>query len=224
MSDYRYTEPDLGVKIWGPNVGLTAAYTQTDKNNWFVKIDGRVVYGSLKYEGTGAQNSVPNFIFETRGYFGREFLLRRDVSISPYAGLGVRYLYNDLRGITSTGAAGYRRYSTYFYVPLGLSTRFHLSGKWSVSPTIEYVYLITGTQKSKLSDAGTGFVDAHNEQSKGYGYRLSVMVDKEAWAFGPWLNFWDIDDSDIVSGGPGIGGLEPQNETREFGVEIKYRF
>lgn len=224
ISDYRYTEPESGVKIWGTRAGLTAAYTRTYTNNWFVKIDGRVGYGSLKYEGTGTQNSVPDLVFETRGYFGKDFFPFHGVSLSPYAGLGFRHLYNDLRGPTSTGAVGYRRYSKYFYAPLGLSSRFNVSGKWSVSPTIEYDYFITGEQESRFTDTGIpGLVDAYNEQSKGYGYRLSVMVEKEAWAFGPWLHFWNIDDSDIVSNGLDPG-MEPQNETREYGIELKFRF
>jgi hypothetical protein len=45
----------------------------------------------------------------------------------PYAGLGFRYLYNDLRGTSSTGAIGYRRESHYFYVPLGVTLRVPLA-------------------------------------------------------------------------------------------------
>ena len=225
ISDYRYEEPDVGVKIWGPRVGLTAAYTKAETDNWFVRVDGRVGYGSLEYEGSGTQDSVPDLVFEARGYFGKDFFPLRGVSLSPYAGLGFRYLYNDLRGPTSTGKVGYRRYSKYFYVPLGLSSRFNVSGKWSVLPTIEYDYFIIGRQESQLTDTGIpGLLDANNEQRKGYGYRLSVMVEKEAWAFGPWLHFWSIEDSDIVIIGNGVSGLEPQNETREYGIELKYRF
>ncbi len=84
-------------------------------------------------------------LFSKRGVTLEKIIFpRHGVSLSPYAGLGYRYLYNDLRGTTSTGEAGYRRYSQYFYVPLGLSSRFNVSGKWSVSPTIEYDYFITG--------------------------------------------------------------------------------
>lgn len=224
VSDYRYEEPDVPVKIWGPRAGLTTAYTQTYTNKWFVKVDGRIGYGSLKYEGSGTLDSVPDLVFEARGYFGKDFFPLRGVSLSPYAGLGFRHLYNDLRGLSSTGASGYRRYSTYYYAPLGLSSRFNVSGKWSVSPTIEYDYFISGRQKSQFTDTGIpGLVDTNNRQSKGYGYRLSVMLEKEAWAFGPWLHFWNIEDSDIVSNGVDLG-MEPQNETREYGIELKYRF
>ena len=224
MSDYHYEEPSLDVTIWGPRLGTSAAYTHTKPNNWFVKVEGRVGFGLLDYEGSGTQNSVPDFVFEARGYFGKDFFPRHNISFSPYAGLGYRYLYNDLRGITTTGHAGYRRYSRYYYVPLGLSSRFNVYGKWSVSPTVEYDYFITGTQESRLSDTGPGLGDAYNEQSKGYGYRASVMLEKGAWAFGPWLHFWHIEDSDIVSIAFGVSGMEPENETREYGLELKYRF
>ena len=76
MSDYRYTEPEVDVEIWGPRVGLSAAYTQTNTNNWFVKFDGRVSYGSLKYEGSGTQDAVTDIVFEARGYFGKDFFPR----------------------------------------------------------------------------------------------------------------------------------------------------
>jgi hypothetical protein len=224
MSDYHYAEPDLDVAIWGPRLGMSAAYTHTRPNNWFVKVDGRIGYGLLEYEGSGMQDSVPDLVFETRGTFGRDFFPRHNISLSPYAGVGYRYLYNDLRGITTTGHAGYRRYSRYFYIPVGLTSRFNVSGKWSVLPTIEYDYFITGRQESRLSDTGPSLGDAYNEQSNGYGYRASVMLEKGAWAFGPWLHFWHIEDSDIVSIGFGLGGMEPENETREYGLELKYRF
>ena len=177
LSDYRYEEPGPGVKIWGPRVGVTGAYTYTGASHWFLKVDGRYSYGSLKYEGSGTQDSVPDWILETRAVLGKDFLPRSGVSLSPFAGLGYRYLYNDLRGTTSTGALGYQRYSQYFYAPLGLTSRFHVNGQWVIAPTIEYDYFIKGRQKTQFTDLGQGFADANNKQDKGYGYRLSVMAE-----------------------------------------------
>ena len=34
----------------------------------------------------------------------------------------------------------------------------------------------------------------------------------------------EIEDSDIALVGPGIGAIEPKNDTREYGLEVKYRF
>ena len=226
LSDYRYEEPGPGVKIWGRRVGVTGAYTYTSASRWFFKIDGRYAYGSLKYEssGTGTKDSVPDSILETRGVFGKDFLPGRGVSLSPFAGFGYRYLYNDLRGPTSTGEVGYQRYSHYWYAPVGLTSRIKVSGQWVIAPTIEYDYFIKGTQVSQFTDVGVGYSDATNAQNKGYGYRLSVMAEKGSWAFGPWMNYWSIEDSDIVPIGFGVFGREPKNETREYGLEVKYRF
>jgi len=65
---------------------------------------------------------------------------------SPYAGFAFRYLYNDLRGTTSTGAIGYRRDSSYFYVPLGVTLRMQLGSDWALAPQVEYKGLIHGVQ------------------------------------------------------------------------------
>jgi len=61
----------------------------------------------------------------------------RSVSLSPYVGVGYRYLYNDVRGSTSTGAIGYRRESNYIYEPIGLTARFLLGDRWVLAPTLE---------------------------------------------------------------------------------------
>ena len=224
LSNYRYEEPTLGVKLWGPRVGVTGAYTFVSAEHWFLKFDGRLAYGSLKYEGSGTQDSVPDSIFETRVVVGKDFLSGSSVSLSPYAGLGYRYLYNDSRGTSSTGAIGYQRFSNYLYAPVGLTLRAKIASQWVISPTIEYDYFIKGRQDSQLTDTGLGLSDASNKQDKGYGYRASLMIEKGAWAFGPWIQYWRIEDSDIVPVGFGFGVQEPQNETREYGVEVRYRF
>jgi len=224
LSDYRYEEPSIGAKIWGGRVGVTGAYTYASAGRWFFKVDGRYSYGSLKYEGSGTADSIPDSIVETRAVIGKDFLPRSGISLSPFAGIGYRYLYNDLRGTTSTGAAGYQRYSHYWYAPLGLTSRIRLSGQWVIAPTIEYDYFIRGEQITQFRDLGVGYDDATNTQKKGYGYRFSVMAEKGSWSFGPWMHYWSIEDSDIVSIGFGVRGLEPKNETREYGFELKYRF
>ena len=224
LSDYRYEEPSVGATIRGPRVGITGAYTFANARHWFFRIDGRNSYGSLQYEGSGKLDSVPDWILETRAVLGKDFLPRSGVSLSPFAGVGYRYLYNDLRGTTSTGAAGYQRYSQYLYAPLGLISRIKVNGQWVIAPTIEYDYFIKGRQKTQLTDIGQGFIDANNKQDKGYGYRLSVMAENGPWAFGPWMHYWNIENSDIVPIRFDRRGFEPKNETREVGLEVKYRF
>jgi hypothetical protein len=223
VSKYRYEEPDVAVKITGNFAGATGAYTFTDASRHiFTRIDGRLAYGKTDYEGSGTQTGVPDTIFETRAVVGMDFFSGPGVTLSPYLGLGYRYLYDDSRGYTSTNAVGYRRYSNYLYAPLGLTTRFDMGGKWILAPTVEYDVFLQGRQASKLSDTNIGFSDVTNNQNHGRGYRASLMVQKDHWAFGPWMNYWSIKDSDIQPVGLGFAGLEPRNWTREYGVELKY--
>lgn len=224
LSNYRFVEPDHGVKIQGPKAGVISAYTFSGARQLFFRVDGRLAYGSLDYVGSGTLDTIPNWIFEMRGVVGWDFLPGSRISLSPFAGLGYRNLYNDLRGTTSTGAVGYQRFSSYLYAPLGLTARFKLSESLVVAPTIEYDFFIKGRQVSQLSDTRIGFADATNSQDDGYGYRVSLMAEKGAWAFGPWMHYWNIEESDIVPIGFGFSAYEPKNQTREYGFGVRCRF
>jgi len=224
LAGYRYEEPDPGVKIWGPRIGPAGTYTYHHAGSWFLRGDARYSYGELRYQGSGTKDRIPDSILEGRGVFGMDFFPGGGVSLSPYAGLGYRYLYNDLRGTTSTGAAGYRRYSYYLYLPLGLTSRSGIGGQWTLATTIEYDYFLRGRQASLLTDVNPGYTDAYNAQRNGRGYRLSVMVEKDRWALGPWMHYWNIEDSDSARISQILLGIEPKNQTREAGVEVRYRF
>jgi len=228
LAHYHYEEPNFA-KFIGTRGGIVGAYTFTRANGMFFRVDGRESYGALKYQGSGTQDSVPDLIVEARGVAGMDFPAGSGVSLSPYLGLGYRYLYNDSRGYTSTNAAGYRRYSNYLYAPVGLTARIDLGNRWVLAPTGEADIFILGKQKSQLSDANiAGLNDVTNTQRHGYGYRAYLMVERDHLAFGAWMHYWSIKDSDVqfagvVKGVP-VGGLEPANWTRESGIEFRYRF
>lgn len=218
---YHYEEPGF-MKLDGNRGGVSAAYTEVEDHR-FGKVEGRYSYGRLKYDGSGTQSNVPDHIFEVRALAGADYGAGSIMSVSPFIGLGYRYLYNDLRGYDTVGSVtyvGYRRYSQYLYAPIGVTFRFSTGGGWAVAPTVEYDYFIRGRQKSKLTDTGIpGLMDVTSEQRRGRGYRASFMVEAGHLAFGPWANYWKIKDSE-VSG----GFFEPANRTREAGVEVRYRF
>jgi len=225
FADYHYEEPGL-MKLTGGRAGVVGAYTFTNAARVFSRIDARTSYGSLKYEstGSGTLEEVPDWIFETRAVSGKDFLLGDRVSLSPYIGLGYRYLYNDLRGYSSTGAGGYRRASRYIYAPVGTTMRIHAGEHWVIAPMIEYDVFLRGRQYSYLSDIGPGFSDVSNRQTKGMGYRAYLMIEKGRWAFGPWMHYWKIKDSEPTVDNFGRVLFEPENWTREYGVELRFRF
>jgi hypothetical protein len=222
FSDYRYEEPGT-MSLEGMRLGASAAYTAVTLRRAFARVEGRWSFGSLDYQGSGRLTNVPDQILEVRLLAGRDYDAG-GLRWSPYVGGGLRYLYNDLRGVSSTGAIGYQRESTYFYLPLGVTLRRQLAGGWVLAPQAEYDVFVRGTQRSYLSDTGLGLADVTNRQSYGRGWRVQLMFENRRWSVGPWLHFWDVDDSDLQPAAPGIAVYEPANETREAGIELRYRF
>jgi hypothetical protein len=226
VTKYEYTEPDFA-NLSGPRLGFDGAGTLVS-GLLFARIEGRMSYGLLDYQGSGTVTGVPDYILEARALIGADFL-GSGVSFSPYLGLGYRYLFDDFRGYSSTGASGYRRYSNYLYVPVGFTLRFRLNGGWVLAPTLEADVFLSGKQVSNLSDTGIpGLQDVTNTQSTGRGHRAALMFEKDNLAVGLWTNYWHIDDSDVQFAGVVAGRsrfvLEPENYTRESGIEFRYRF
>lgn len=227
VAGYEYLEPDIA-KLSGNRLGIVG--NGTLENEWgdFARIELRESFGRLKYEGSGSKTGVPDLILEARVLVGRDWI-GSSASLTTYLGLGYRYLFDDLRGNSSTGAAGYRRYSNYLYAPVGFTTRFRLGDGWVLAPTLEADVFLLGKQISKLSDTGiAGLIDVTNTQHSGRGHRVSLMLERDRWAFGAWTHYWHIAKSDVqsagVAGGNAITGVEPENYTRESGVELRYRF
>lgn len=225
LSGYRYTEPEIDITLEGRQIAGRFAYTFEIANAMFARVEVRGAYGELDYTGSGTADAQPNSIFEVRNVFGRDYYVVPDLVLTPYVGVGYRSLYSDLRGASSTGAVGYRRYSRYLYLPIGVTARFNAEDQWVVSPTIEYDYFIRGKQETMLTDTGIpGLPDVENTQHKGVGYRASLMFENGHFSFGPWIHVWRIEDSDIVRISPTQGVFEPENETTEAGIEVNYRF
>lgn len=226
-SRYEYTEPDFA-KLSGNRLGLVVTRTWTDEAGLFGKLDFRESYGRLKYEGSGTIDKVPDMLFELRALAGLDWAAS-SASLSPYLGLGYRYLLDNPTGYTTTGAIGYRRHSNYLYAPVGVTARWHMGGGWVLAPTLEADVFLYGTQVSKLSDTDLGLMDVTNRQSTGRGHRGSLVLEKDHWAFGAWAHYWHIGKSDKqcftpVVNGVCLAGVEPENYTREAGLELRYRF
>lgn len=222
VSDYRYEEPGT-MSLEGARLGVSGAYTAVHPTRAFVRVEGRWSYATLEYQGSGVLTDVPDYILELRVLAGRDYAAG-SVLWSPYLGAGFRYLYNDLRGVTSTGAIGYRRESSYFYLPLGVTLRMQIAEGWVFAPLLEYDVFVHGVQRSYLSDTGLGLPDVSNDQSSGRGYRVQLMFESRRWTVGPWLHYWNVKDSELQAIAPGSAVYEPANETREAGVELRYRF
>lgn len=223
LSTYRYEEPSVAVTLEGYKAGLDFSAIAAARNDWFIRGDARYATGDTDYTGSGKKGANPDWYYELRGTVGRDFD-QGTSNWSPYLGIGYRYLFNDIRGRTSTNAAGYRRTSQYTYVPIGTIYRLTLESNARLSTTLEYDHLIKGRQKSYLSDTAiAGYGDLVNKQGSGYGIRGSMYYEKNSWSFGPWFHYWNISQSDTATAGT-FTGFEPANRTTEFGLRLGLRF
>lgn len=230
LSSYQYQEPGL-MSLKGVKAGGDIQATQVFQQEMWLREDGHVGIGSVNYTSpiAGNANGEPDWYLETRGLIGKDAWAFDGAMLSPYTGLGYRYLFNDGRGLTNTGYAGYRRQSNYLYLPLGMTYRVALASKAQLVTEAEYDYLIMGRQFTKLSDAGLGYSDVSNDQKRGHGFKLSVKYTQDNWAIGPYANYWNIGKSEVVpaiqNGAPtGFGLIEPQNNTVEFGLKASMGF
>ncbi|MDX8386817.1 MAG: hypothetical protein R8M11_09945, partial [Gallionella sp.] len=195
----------------------------------FITSEVRFAGGTVDYQsnGTGSSSGNPDWYFEGRVLLGNNWTRHDFPNLSSYVGLGYRYLKNDGRGLTTTGHSGYRRESNYLYFPIGIIHRTNLQAGAKLISTIEYDYLITGTQNSKLSDV-PGYSDLKNTQKEGHGLKLNLQYTKEKWRVGPYLHYWKISDSDAipsyVNGNLVCCFYEPHNKTVELGIELRHSF
>ncbi|MCA9409214.1 MAG: autotransporter outer membrane beta-barrel domain-containing protein, partial [Candidatus Omnitrophica bacterium] len=205
-------------------------------DNWpnFYRIDGKVSWGQVDYDsqGTGSLDGVDDTMAEMRAVAGYDLPIFKNIEFAPYVGAGYRYLFDDLRGVTTTGAIGFRREANYVYAPIGFDIEQRLKRGWSLGVNLEYDYLFYGRQRSKLGDVDPGLNTVTNRQRDGFGLRGSFKIinvsDMWDFYFEPFVRYWNINDSDtslIIFNGTPIGlGQEPTNNSTEYGFKVGARF
>jgi hypothetical protein len=225
-----YREPDV-MKEKGMMYGLVGSYTY--RNKIMLKAEGKGSWGKVDYSNSGEINNITDYMLEVRGLGGYDFPVLKASTITPYIGIGYRYLNDDSSGkVSSTGYLGYERESNYIYSPMGIEFNIHLGNGLFAGEIIEFDYFWWGKQKSHLSDVDPGYNDPENQQKKGYGFRGSMTLrkkfEKVSFEVGPFIRFWSIKKSEeepIKLNGTIIGyGWEPRNNSTEFGVKLSVKF
>jgi len=187
---------------------------------WYM-YTGEVTYGKVEYTGSGTSQS-DYYKARMEGYLS----YRLNKRITPFVGLGYRWLWDDAGGtVTSTGALGYDRQSQYLYAPIGAT--FNVSDKFSIKG--QYNYFIQGKQTSYLSTASSLYSDIENDQNSGWGVDFTAT---QKWndRFGIFLFYrhWDIDKSEVSTGTYSniatFTAWEPANTTSEAGIGVSYKF
>ena len=235
LYSFKYKEPgymeEEGI-FYGAAFGATyrdwvsgSSRQAVSDNKIMVRGEGRFAFGQVDYDGAlmdGTPLTISNiddFTLEGRLLLGPEWLIENTLD-TLYAGIGYRYLNDD----SSSHPAGYERESNYYYVPIGFQIDAGLQAGWSWAGGIEYDYFLWGLQRSHIF---TTIIE--NEQDSGYGYRASIKLQKKSkdvnFVIEPFFRYWDIDDSEFEYNTLlGAGGLEPANETTEYGVQLFWMF
>ena len=227
ISYIEYREPDI-MSEKGLMYGIDAAYSY--HNGVMIKVAGRFSYGQVDYQNSVTFNNIDDIIFEIRALGGYDFKLSKSLTMTPFIGLGYRYLRDDMAGRTSPAGSekGYLRESNYYYSPIGIEAVNVFDNGWSAGVIIEYDYFWKGTQKSNFSTAVAGYNDVENDQNSGYGLRGSIMIKKQTarlfFAIEPFIRYWNIDQSEIQNLTDYETVLEPKNESTEIGVKFTIGF
>jgi hypothetical protein len=201
----HYKEPGF-MQLKGQEVGLHArAYNFARLPQ--LHLEGDLFFGQQDYssEGTGTMNGVHNV--ESRWRALMPIYANTPKQHGLYAGLGIHTLWNDLRGISTTGNGGYERRAKQLWLPVRWVSNF-----WEVEGGV----LVYGKHTSMLSQVNTTppSNDVVNTQKKGVYVqgKLNVQLDARH-ALSPYVRYTGLSDSDKVS-----GAYEPASNRWQAGV------
>ncbi|OGQ45496.1 MAG: hypothetical protein A3H42_03375, partial [Deltaproteobacteria bacterium RIFCSPLOWO2_02_FULL_46_8] len=218
LYSFTYKEPQMRDK--GVFLGILGSYTYRDGLMLSASVRGAV--GEVDYSSpiSGEVANIDDSVFEIRGLAGADMTFDGGAVLTPYLGLGFRRLYDNSGGkATTTGAMGYDRESTYNYIPIGAEYSTMLNGNMGIKAAFEYDYFLYGVQRTYLSQVSSYYLDVENRQESGWGLRWSAVLtakfhDSEV-EFGPFLRYWEIDDSDwkVCTVDAAFICKEPENKT-----------
>ena len=222
LSAYNYEEPGY-MSLKATTAGIEYAGTYAFKTEWpeqglpwFIHGDLRYANGAADYQSpiSGSISDTINWYAEGRLLLGKDFAFSNFV-LAPYVGVGLRHSHNDLR----RHPRGYRRDTSYVSIPVGVTHKTKMPDLYVLSTTVEYIHLLQGLHKAKMSDFNATVGDLSMKQKTGHGFRLSTMARFGNISFGPSLSYWKVADSNSDK-----GFKEPMNKTYEIGIKASYHF
>ena len=184
----HYKEPEM--QLHGPELGLHVRTLSLGKQAGLLG-EGDLFVGQQHYSSdkTGAMDRVINI--ESRWRSMTRVLPGTGNTEGLYAGLGIHTLWNDLRGTTSTGNAGYERQAVQLWLPL----RWVSSNAWQMDAGI----LLRGQHISRMSETGNDKQDVTNTQKHGTYAQISWDYSLDSRnVVTPYLRYTHLANSDRV--------------------------
>lgn len=227
-SHITYKEPGL-MQEKGFMYGITGALAYRNYS-YMLSIEARANFGQVDYTSTssGSIDNIDDNIWEARGLAGHDFIILETFAVTPYVGLGYRHLNDNMGGRSSTtGARGYDRTISYVYSPIGIDATTAFDNGWNIKLRLEYDKFWDGRVESHLGSI-PGRYDIENDQDKGYGLRGSIVLKKKGeqidFIIEPFFRYWNIDDSKTTTDPAGTTWIEPENNSKEFGISLAVEY
>lgn len=230
----KYKEPSV-MEQKGPFFGYSGSYAYRPRPGDFLYFKGLNFYelqgqwadGDMDYSyAAGSLDDKHNVTYEARALAGADYAPDEKARLTPYSGLGYRYLRDESEGRRATsGAWGYDRHQEYYYLPLGVNVDFH-TRPILFGFNLEFDYMFWG---HNISETGylPGYTDLKFTQRRGFGLRASVKLAKNFKLVNvfaqPFWRRWDIRSSSI-SDDRGTPSHEPENKTDEIGLKLGLEF
>lgn len=227
-SGIRYREKNSGAFFMEQD----GSYSGFDlRKTWYgshvmTHVNGTYQVGKMDYKshGTGFMHDIDDRLWEAQSLIGWSWN-GDSYRVTPFLGLGYRFLSDDsVDQHSTTGAFGYLREANYHYVPFGVMFDAW-ENEWRTTGSVEYDWLIYGDQYSYI-DSTDPF---HNRQYNGYGWKARLQFShhlsgRGRWYIAPFANYWHIRDSEVdCKSGYGCG-VEPNNFSRQVGIEVGLEF
>jgi hypothetical protein len=241
---YKYNEHTEEHKNFmkdkGMLYGVNGAYQLTYKGKIFLRPEARWAYGHTDYGNyhgeEGDRHHIPAMIFEPRLLVGGIVPIPSRFNLSPYAGLGFRYKWDDDSDIKSRdNVSGSKRINKLWYLPIGAQLQYRFNDRWFIQSIVEYDWVMKGEQLTYDRHYSPSPIVV--KQKSGWGAKGELLIghhfDKVSVAFGPYLQYWKIRKSstkvftyygDKGDDYPNTPGSEPENKTREIGVKLNLIF
>lgn len=243
------------MQLNGMIYGVNGAYQLTYRDTVLIRPELRWAYGRTDYSNPqgSVRENIPSIIIEPRLLLGVPFQATKQLSISPYSGIGWRYKREDCTDILNQKQqAGWNRINKSWYIPIGTRFQYDINDRWDLRGFLEYNWFIRGSQSTyhkpfdAVSDRGVPYRYARipsttvYKQKEGWGAKAEMLVgyrfDKVGVAFGPYVHYLHIQTSSyaqlatrieergVVYNFPPTDSKEPNNTTKEIGLKVNFYF
>ncbi|MFH1782169.1 MAG: hypothetical protein ABH848_00960 [Candidatus Omnitrophota bacterium] len=223
-TEVSYIKNEYGSDIeeWsGTLYGLAGAYTFRDE--YMIRLEGRASLGEVDFESqsSGSADGIDDYILEIRGLIGYDFAPSLESTLTPYIGIGNRYLNDDMANMSNI--PGFEREVNYVYVPIGAELMYdntYLDKGWVFGTRAEYDLLWEG------EDKGSGYKVKLDRGDGDGAYRFSFRAIRRFenidLIIEPFYRYWNVEKSKSVT--DRNTNIERKSKSDESGIKLMVRF